>query len=183
MRGLSLNSQPLSSAPVSTSGRHALGVVCTSPMSDAVDRFLADAKPASGVGFVPRARSWPIVVLVVDDSDDTELASSLAAVKSVAASDYDGSWSAMVEGTRPIVKFRLIRRDGKWARQWTYRDPDGSVLNAISAGLHHVAIVPLVGDLSEFVCEGLRGAIVVDAQASEPIASAPGFIAEPTSPG
>jgi hypothetical protein len=135
-------------------------------MSDAVDRFLADASPASGVGFVPRARRQPIVVLVVDDTEDVELASLLAGGADAAATGYDGSWSAQADGTRLIVKFGLIRRGGGWERRWTYADPGGSVLNAITTGVHHVAIVPLAGDLSDFVREGLRGAIVVDAQAS-----------------
>jgi hypothetical protein len=152
-------------------------------MSDAVDRFLADANPASGVSFVPRGRSQPIVVLVVDHSDDAELASSLAGGERVAATDYDGSWSTQVNGTRITIEFRLTRREDGWERRWTYTDPDGSVLNAISAGIHHVVIVPLVGDLSEFVREGLRGAIVVDTQASEHIASAPRLVSEPTSTG
>ena len=152
-------------------------------MSDAVDRFLADANPASGVGFVPRAQGQPIVVLVVDDSDDGELASLLAGAEAVAATDYDGSWSAHVDGARLIAKFRLIGPDGGWERRWTYADPGGSVLNAITTGIHHVAIVPLVGDLGEFVREGLRGAIVVDAQASGPVASARELLAVPTPAG
>jgi hypothetical protein len=129
-------------------------------MSDDLGRFLADASPASGVGFVPRARRQPIVVLVVDDSEDSELASLLAGGEGVAASDYDGSWSAQLDRSGlVIIKFLLASRDGGWERRWIYTDPGGSVLSAITAGVHHVAIVRL------------RGAIVVDAQAPEPIAS------------
>jgi hypothetical protein len=152
-------------------------------MSDALDRFLADASPASGVGFVPRAGGQPIVVLVVDDSDDPELASLLAGGERVAASDCDGSWTSWVDDTRLVVKFALAGRGGGWERRWTYTDPGGSVLNAITSGVHHVAIVPLIGDLSDFVREGLRGAIVVDAQASESIASARDRVALPVPAG
>ncbi len=152
-------------------------------MSDDLVRFLADASPASGVGFVPRPRRQPIVVLVVDNPDDLELASLLAGGEGVAASDYEGSWSAQVDGTELVVKFQLARRDGRWERRWTYRDPGGSVLNAITANIHHVAIVPLTGDLSDFVREGLRGAIVVDVPASETIASARDRTAEPAQAG
>jgi hypothetical protein len=151
-------------------------------MSDALDGFLADASPASGMGFVPRARRQPIVVLVVDDSDDPELASLLAGGER-GASAYEGSWSAHVDRTRLAVKFLLARRDGGWERRWTYRDPGGSVLNAITAGVHHVAVVPLIGDLSDFVRDGLRGAIVVDVQPSESIASARDRVKVPTSAG
>jgi hypothetical protein len=152
-------------------------------MSDALDRFLADASPASGMGFVPRARAQPIVVLVVDNSGDSELTSLLAGEVDVAATDCDGSWSAQVDGTGLLVKFLLARRDRGWARRWTYSDPGGSVLNAITAGVHHVAIVPLIGDLSDFVSEGLRGAIVVDVQASASIASARDHVAVPAPAG
>jgi hypothetical protein len=134
-------------------------------MNDAAHRFLEDANPASGVGFVPRAHKQPIVVLVVDDSGDDELASVLAGGHGTTAADYVGTWSAQVDGKRLIVKLRLIRRDGEWSRQWTYMDPGGSVLNAITAGSHHVAIVPLIGSLGEFVRDGLHGAIIVDAEA------------------
>lgn len=152
-------------------------------MSDAVDRFLVDASPASGVGFVPRALRQPIVVLVVDDSQDAALASLLAGGEGVAATDYEGSWSAQSDGAELVVKFLLARRDGEWQRRWTYTDPGGSVLSAITAGVHHVAIVPLIGDLSDFVREGLRGAIVVDVQASESIASERDRVEQPAAAG
>jgi hypothetical protein len=134
-------------------------------MNDAAYRFLADANPASGVGFVPRAHKQPIVVLVVDDSGDDELASALAGGDGMAAADYVGAWSAQADGRRLIVKLRLTGRDGGWRRQWTYADPGGSVLKAITAGSHHVAIVPLIGNLGAFVRDGLHGAIIVEADA------------------
>ncbi len=152
-------------------------------MREAHERFLANARPASGVGFVPRARRQPIVVLVVDDSEDPALTSLLAGEEGCPATDYDGSWSALLGGTGLVVKFLLARRDGGWERRWTYTDPGGSVLNAITARAHHVAIVPLVGDLSDFVREGLRGAIVVDVQPSESVASARDGVAVPAPAG
>lgn len=152
-------------------------------MSDAVDHASVDATPARGMGFVPRAGRQPIIVLVVDESDDAELALLLGGGEGVAATDYEGSWSAHDDGMRVIVEFRLLRRGGEWERQWKYTDPGGSVLNAIAAGTHHVAIVPLVGDLSEFVRDGLRGAIVIDAQASGPITSRRDLLAPSTPTG
>jgi hypothetical protein len=137
-------------------------------MSDADCGFLADTSPANGLGFVRRAQNLPIVVLVVDDSDDDELACLLAGGDVVVATDHDAAWSAQVS---------LIRHDGAWERKWTYTDPGDSVLNAITAGTHHVAIMPLVGDLSEFVREGLGGGIIVDAAASGAIASARELVA------
>ncbi len=118
-------------------------------------------------------------MLVVDDSDDPELTSLLAGGEGVAPTDYDGSWSAHTDGDGLVVEFLLAGRDRGWERRWTYTDPGGSVLNAIAAGVHHVAVVPLVGDLSDFVREGLRGAIVLDVQASESISPAPDRVVVP----
>jgi hypothetical protein len=152
-------------------------------MRDVLDRFLADASWASGMGFVPRARRPPIVVLVVDDSDDSELACSLSGGEGVAATDYEGSWSARVDDTGLVVKLLLARRDGGWERRWTYADPGGSIINAITTGVHHVAIVSLTGDLSDFVREGLGGAIMVDVPASASIAEALDRVAAPARAG
>jgi len=142
-------------------------------MSGAARRFLADATPAIGVGLVPGVQKRrPIIVLIVDDSDDDELACVLASKEAVAADGYRGAWSAQVNGERLTIKFHLVRRDEEWDRRWTYPDPGGGVLNAITADSHHVAVVPVIGDLSEFVREGQGGAIIVDAQASGAVASA-----------
>src|ERR1039458_6650654 len=140
-------------------------------MGDVAPRIVADASPAVGVGLVPRMHAKPLVVLIVDDLDDGELASVLASTEG-AADGFDGAWSAQVNDERLTISFQLIRRDDGWEREWTYAEPGNSILNAISARDHHVAIVPVIGDLSEFVREGQGGAIVVDAQASEAVASA-----------
>jgi hypothetical protein len=147
-------------------------------MRTAACDFLANASPARG--FVPRAQKQPIVVLVVDDSEDDELTRLLVSGDTVAASDYEGAWSAEIDGERLIVKFSLMRRNGEWERRWTYTDPGGSVLDAISAGSHHVAIVPLSGDLSDFVRDGVRGAIIVDAQTSSAVVAARQLLAVPS---
>ena len=151
-------------------------------MSDVL-RFLATANPATGVGLVPRAQGLPIVVLVVDDSKDDELSSLLASGDSVVASELGGTWSAQVNGEQLVIKFHLISRDGAWERQWTYPDPGGGVLDAITSGGHHVAILPAVGDLSEFVRKGSGGGIIVDAKASRAIASAYAVASQVRQPG
>ncbi len=141
-------------------------------MSSAARRFLADANPAIGVGLVPGVQRQPIVVLIVDDSEDTGLASVLASKEAVAANGYGGAWSAHINRDRLTIKFHLIRRGEQWERRWTYPEPGGGVLNAITANRHHVAIVPVVGDLSEFVREGNGAAIIVDVQPSRAVSSA-----------
>jgi hypothetical protein len=141
-------------------------------MSGAARRFLSDANPAVGVGLVPGVQSQPIVVLIVDDSQDDELASALASNDAAAANGYGAAWSAQINGERLTIKFHLIRRGEEWERRWTYPEPGGGVLNAITANRHHVAIVPVVGDLSEFVREGNGAAIIVDVQPSRAVSSA-----------
>jgi hypothetical protein len=72
-------------------------------MRDAACSFLADTGPANGLGFVPRAQNLPIVVLVVDDLNDDELARLLAGRDVAVANDHDGAWSAQVHGEGLIV--------------------------------------------------------------------------------
>jgi hypothetical protein len=140
-------------------------------MSDVALRLVADAWPAVGVGLVPTTQAKPLVVLIIDDSDDDELASVLASTEG-AADGYDGAWSARITDERLTICFQLMRRDDGWEREWTYSEPGGSILNAITARDHHVAIVPVIGDLSKFVRVGRGGAIVVATEASVAVASA-----------
>jgi hypothetical protein len=140
-------------------------------MSDVAVRFLAYASPAVGVGLVPRRQAKPLIVLIVDDSNDDELASVLASTET-AAGGYDGAWSVQVIDERPTIGFRLMRRDREWQREWTHPEPGASILHAIAARDHHVAIVPAIGDLSEFVREGRSGALVVDTEAAGAVVSA-----------
>ena len=141
-------------------------------MSDVAPRVLVDASPAVGVGLVPRVHASSIIVLMVDDSDDDELASVLASREGVPADGFDGAWSAKVRGELLTIEFHLAAHDDGWERRWTHVDPGGGILNAISARAHHVAIVPAFGDLSEFVRQGQGGAIIVDTHASGAVAAA-----------
>lgn len=140
-------------------------------MSDLAVRFLAHARPAVGVGLVPRRQAKPLIVLIVDDSDDEELASVLASTEA-APGGYDGAWSVEVIDEAPTIGFRLMRRDHEWEREWTHAEPGASILHAIAARDHHVAVVPVIGDLGEFVREGRGGAIVVDTEAAGAVVAA-----------
>jgi len=140
-------------------------------MSDVAVRFPAFASPAVGVGLVPRRQAKPLIVLIVDDSRDDELASVLASTET-AAGRYEGAWSVQVIDERLTIGFRLMRRDDEWQREWTHPEPGASMLQAITARDHHVAIVPVIGDLREFVREGHGGAIVVDTAAAGAVVSA-----------
>jgi len=139
-------------------------------MSDAAVRLRAGAVPAIGVATVPRTRGQAFVAVVVDDADDEELASVLASADEATA--YSGAWSAQVTSRELIIRFHLLRRGEAWERQWTCPNPTDDVLDAVTAGAHHVAILPLLGDLSQFVKEGMGGAIMIEAQASRSVAAA-----------
>jgi hypothetical protein len=140
-------------------------------MSDAAVRFLAYGRPAVGVGLVPRRQAKPLIVLIVDDSGDDELASVLASTEA-AAGKYEGAWSVQVIDERLTIGFRLMQRDNDWEREWTHPEPGASILHAIAARDHHVAVVPVMGDLGEFVREGRGGAIVVDTEAAGAVVAA-----------
>jgi len=130
---------------------------------------------------VPAAHGQRIIVLIVDDSDDDDLAYVLAS-KNAAPNGYRGAWRAQVTGERLTVEFRLARRDDDWERLWTYPEPGQGIVNEITAHNHRVAIVPVIGDLSEFVRDGERGALIVDAEASGAVASARTIIAASAAP-
>ena len=121
---------------------------------------------------MPRAQAQPqaLVVIVVDDADDQELASVLASADE--ATGYGGAWSAQVTSRELHIRFHLVRRGAAWERHWTWPNPSEDVLDAVTAGAHHVAILPLLGDLSQFVKEGMGGAIMIEAQASRSVAAA-----------
>jgi len=140
------------------------------PMSDLAMRLGAGAVPVVGVATVPRAGGQPFVVIVVDDADDQELACVLASADE--ATGYGGSWSAQVSSRELHIRFHLVRRGAAWERQWTCPDPSQDVLDAVTAGAHHVAVLPLVGDLSRFVEEGVGGGLMIEAQASRSVAAA-----------
>jgi len=139
-------------------------------MSDAAVRLGAGAVPAVGVATVPRAQANAFVVIVVDDSDDQELACVLASADE--ATGYGGAWSAQVSSRELHIRFHVVRRGAAWERLWTCPNPSEDVLDAVTAGAHQVAILPLVGDLSQFVEEGVGGGLMIEAQASRSVAAA-----------
>src|ERR1700689_1425608 len=104
-------------------------------MSDVAVRFPPFATPAVGVGLVPRRQAKPLIVLLVDDSGDDELASVLASTQA-ANGRYEGAWSVQVIDERLTIGFRLMRRDDEWEREWTHPEPGASMLHAITARDH-----------------------------------------------
>jgi hypothetical protein len=136
--------------------------------------FLDGANPMLGAALVPGPLGLPLVVVVVDDTDDDELVAVMAEENNVPADGYGGAWAAQVAQDGLTIKFLLIRRGASWERTWTYPDPPDEMLDAITQGEHHVAVLPreLAGNLEDFNPHSLAGAVFIDAQPSESVAAA-----------
>lgn len=117
-----------------------------------------------------------MVVFVVDDSQDDELTTAIAEVSNVPADGYGGAWAAQAttQDGLTMVKFVLIRLGSGWERAWTLPSPPAEMLDAITGGAHHVAILPreLASDLDELNVASLGGSLIVEAQPSEAVAAA-----------
>ena len=82
-------------------------------MAGVSDSFHERTNEALVATLVPRPDNLPLIVLVVEDSEDDELTSIIAEASAVPSPDYRGGWGAMVkgsaEGFQLTVKF-LHRR-------------------------------------------------------------------------
>jgi hypothetical protein len=110
----------------------------------------------------------------VDDTDDDELVSVMANEDNVPADGYGGAWAAQVTPESLTIKFLLIKLGGGWERAWTYPEPPNELLDAITQGEHHVAVLPreFAGDLDDFDPDSLAGAVFIHAQPSDAVAAA-----------
>jgi hypothetical protein len=142
-------------------------------MSDAAERFHGDAAPVLDARLIPRPDQLPLLVLVVDDSDDDELVSVIADAATVPASGYEGAWTARATVFEPslAIKFHLTRAGDGWVRRWTLEDPAGDILDTITDLTHNVAVLPkeLAGDQPGLLLTSLGGAIIVEAPATPQI--------------
>jgi hypothetical protein len=144
-------------------------------VTEGTQKFYAGADPVQGVATVPREPpELPMLVLVVDDSDDDELVAAMAEADEVPAVGYDGLWDALDTGDHHTLKFRLVRMADAWERAWTYIDPPRDMVETITAEAHHVAILPreFAGDLGNFDPRSLAGAVIVEVAVGEPGAAA-----------
>lgn len=141
-------------------------------MDDVSDAFLEGTTEADASTLVARPDNLPLVVLVVDDSEDDELVAAIAEARMAPAVGYHGGWGSLVkggpDGFQLTLKF-ILRRDG-WVRQWTLPDVTQEMLRAICDSVHHVAVLPreVAGDFTESLeLPRIAGAIIVEAQASD----------------
>lgn len=146
-------------------------------MAGVSDSFHERTNEALVATLVPRPDNLPLIVLVVEDSEDDELTSIIAEASAVPSPDYSGGWGAMVkgsaEGFQLTVKFLLIGEE--WERQWTLPDISKEILSAIMGGTHNVAILPreLAGDLEQpLELPRIAGALIIEAAASDAVKKA-----------
>jgi hypothetical protein len=127
---------------------------------NAPDPFLDEAEPVLGIAAVA-IQPVPMIVLVVDDSQDDELVSVIAAAKKVPADDFGGGWGSRVF-PQVAARFTLERLSGGFIRRWILPGLDDQIIE-ISQQPHYVAVLPkeLAGDLSQFTdVSRLGGAII-----------------------
>jgi len=119
----------------------------------------------------PGSDAW-VIVLVVDDSDDDELAAIFARENMVPAEHFGGVWGTGERDDNWLVGFRLIELGGGVERQIFTDNIHRELLEAILDLPHLVAILPreLAGDArtAEDLAPRLGGALMVECQHHSP---------------
>lgn len=119
--------------------------------------------------------SGPIIVLVVDDSDDDELAGIIASEDMVPAEHFGGVWGTAQRDGHWLVGFRLVelgaRTDGI-ERAWITDNIHRELLETILTVPHLVAILPaeLAEDFQtgEDLLPRLAGSLMVEVEDRSP---------------
>lgn len=120
----------------------------------------------------PDLNGTPLIVLVVDDSDDDEMASVFASETTVPSPNFDGVWGTGERDGNWLVAFRLGRIGGGTDRVWVTDNIHRPLLEAILELPHLVAVVPeeIIGDatLQEDVARRLGSALILEVGAASP---------------
>lgn len=134
--------------------------------------FHEGAEPMADVVVVPRTEALPLVVVVIDDSEDDELISLIAEAGSVPAPAHHGVWTHLATTRALTIKFNLTREESGWRRSWTYPEPPAGLLDTIEAP-HVVAVLSreFAGDPSDFDPHTLGAAVIVEAQPATQLAA------------
>ena len=124
------------------------------------------------LGVAPISRDppeLPFIAIVVDDAENDELVAVMAEIDTVPAPGFRGDWGNVLEGgpDEPVTfKFRLRGENGS-LRAWTYPGPPKEMVDIITSGNHHVAVLPgeLAGNLGAgFNPHALAGALIVEVE-------------------
>jgi hypothetical protein len=107
--------------------------VAAANVAGALDEFREGARVAAELAIVNPISSWPIVVVVDPDANQTPLAGSIP-------DDRWAHWSAVVAGPHALVRLDLVARQTPLAA-WVWPDPPQELVRATSSGPHHIAVV------------------------------------------
>jgi hypothetical protein len=106
--------------------------MATNPTPLELDRWLVIRQPNGA----------SVIVLVVDDTDDDDLAHAVAREDMVASENFGGVWGAGQREGNVVVGFALIQLGGGLERQWYTDNIHRELLEAILDVPHTVAIMP-----------------------------------------
>jgi hypothetical protein len=113
-----------------------------------------------------------VIILVVDDSDDDELAGIVARENMVPADHFDGVWGTGPRDGPWLAEFHLTEVGGGVERKFFTGTVHRELLDAILDVPHLVAIMPLeiAGDAktAEAVAPRLGGALIVEVRDRSP---------------
>jgi hypothetical protein len=139
------------------------------------ERFTEGAEPVQNIAIQRRdPPEPPLVLVVVDDSGDDELVTAMAEASDVPARGYDATWDAVQTNDGSALKLRLIRMADAWECAWTYDNPPQELVEAITGGPHHVAIIPqeFAPDPQGIDLRAAGGAVIVQVELPPPAAAA-----------
>ena len=113
-----------------------------------------------------------MIILVVDDAEDDELAAIVARENMVPADHFGGVWGAGERDGYWLVGFHLIELGGGAERRFFTDSIHRELLDAVLDVPHLVAIMPreIAGDAhsAEDVAPRLGGALIVEVQDRSP---------------
>lgn len=115
--------------------------------------------------------SW-IIVLVVDDTDDDEIAHAVARERMAPSENFGGVWGASERDGFWVVGFALIELGGGLERQWFTDNIHRELLEAILGVPHTVAVMPReiagAAKTAEEVVPRLGGSLLIEVEERSP---------------
>lgn len=140
-------------------------------MLSAREQFLEGTRTVAGSAVITFSLG-PVIVLVLEDAADEELAAAIVAEQGRKAGErFAGRWAVHADEEGDVARFELIEREGGIERQWALPDWPAEVLEVGAAGAHLVAVLPRGedGEMPALASADLAGSMIVEAEASEPL--------------
>jgi hypothetical protein len=120
----------------------------------------------------PREDEPSIIILVVDDESDGELASVFAREDHVPSPNFGGVWGSGQQDGHWLVAFHLVEHGGGIERQWYTSNIHRPLLETVLEVPHLVAIIPeeIAGDAktAEDIAPRFGGALILEVETQSP---------------